>query len=69
MVGGDVTVAWMNHKYVQNYTFILIQWLEMHFIAGLVKALLMTTILTLKANVLAEEELALISMVLPQPPQ
>ena len=41
----------------------------MHFIAGLVKALLMTTILTLKANVLAEEELALISMVLPQPPQ
>lgn len=41
----------------------------MHSVAGLVKDLLMTTILTLKANVLAEEELALISMFLPHPPQ
>ena len=41
--------------------------LELQHVAGLVKDLLMTTILTLKVNVLAEEELALISMFLPQP--
>ena len=41
----------------------------MHSVAGLVKDLLMTTTLTLKASVLAGEELALISMFLPQPPQ
>ena len=41
--------------------------LELQYVAGPVKDLLMTTILTLKVNVLAEEELALISMFLPQP--
>ena len=59
MVGGDVTVAWMNHKYV---VICIRNELEEFIFTDLVKDMQMTTILTPKVSVLAEEEPALISM-------